>query len=113
VPRTRRVGRGGGRGAGPAVRVRLTLRARDALRRDRHLSGALPAIGPAGRSARDAGGERGGGAPRRRGAIPALVGAPVVRQSALRSADPAAAAVEGVGAPPARARRARSARARL
>ena len=42
-----------------------------------------------------------------------LVGAPVVRQPALRSADPAAAAVEGVGARPARCRRSASAVARL
>jgi luciferase family oxidoreductase group 1 len=40
-------------------------------------------------------------------------GAPVVRQPALRSADPAAAAVEGVGARPARCRRSASAVARL
>ena len=78
--RVQHVRRRGSRGAGPAVRVRLALRARDALRGDRHLSGALPAIGPAGRAVRDAGGERGGGGHRRRGAIPGLVGAPVVRQ---------------------------------
>src|SRR5699024_9629070 len=76
----RRPARGG---AGPALRLRLAFRADADDGRDRRLPFALPAFALPGQTLRHAGLQRGGGRYRRGSALPGVVLAAVVRQSAL------------------------------